>query len=358
VTVTADTAFVDADAPAGVPLAYVVAAVDVHENQGPASDVATVAGEVDGGLVAHYPFDGDAQDASGSGNHGIPGATTTLTTDRFGQPDAAYQFDGSTSRITVPGSPSLDSADTAVTMAAWIQLDGWSLVGDEFGPILMKSDESSNAFMYRLYTSPAGLGASIGDWNQTAADGTEFAFSRWYHVAAAWDGAEARLYVDGERRETVPLAVAAPPQDGRPLIIGADAPGVLEVFAGKIDDLRIYNRALSDAEVAVLAEDTAVGVEMPAPTPELAITGATPNPFNPVTTIAYALDREGPVRLRVYDPRGRLVTTLAAGPHAAGRHTAVWRGRDAQGQRVASGVYLARLEADGRAVTRKLLLAK
>jgi hypothetical protein len=116
-------------------------------------------------------------------------------------------------------------------------------------------------------------------------------------VAVSWDGAEAWLQVDGMRRETVPLAVAAPPQDGRPLIIEADTPGLLEVFTGKIDDLRIYNRALGDAEIAALADDTAVGVEVPASSAELAITVATPNPFNPVTTIDDTLDRSGRVRL-------------------------------------------------------------
>ncbi len=325
---------------------------------GPARGMATAAAQPTDGLVAHYPFDGDADDVSGFDNHGTPSSTVMLTTDRFGQPDAAYWFDGQSSRITVPGSPSLDRADTAVTMAAWIAIDGWSMVGDDFGPVLMKSDQATNAFMYRLYTSPAGLGASIGNWNQTATAPTDLAFGRWYHVAAAWDGAAARLYVDGELRDTVPLDVAAPAQDGRPLIIGADTPGLLEVFHGKIDDLRIYDRALADAEIAALAADAPVGVQAPPALAGLAITGAAPNPFNPVTTIGYALDRAQPIRLQVYDPRGRLVATLADGPHAAGRHTAVWHGRDARGRFVPSGVYLARLQSAERSVVRKLLLAR
>ncbi len=83
-----------------------------------------------------------------------------------------------------------------------------------------------------------------------------------------------------------------------------------------------------------------------------------PNPFNPSTTVPFTLARGASVRLQVFDPAGRFVRTLVDGPVAAGAHHAVWNGTDAAGRPVASGVYFARLEADGFSAVRKLVLLK
>jgi hypothetical protein len=83
-----------------------------------------------------------------------------------------------------------------------------------------------------------------------------------------------------------------------------------------------------------------------------------PNPFNPATTIEYALPTAGAVELSIYDARGGLVVTLENGAKPAGRHTAVWRGRDASGRVVRSGVYFCRLAAGGRVLTRKIVFLK
>jgi len=83
-----------------------------------------------------------------------------------------------------------------------------------------------------------------------------------------------------------------------------------------------------------------------------------PNPFNPRTTLRYELPAGGHVRLDVYDLRGRAVVTLVDGQRTAGAHTVEWTGRDADGRRLASGVYLARLATGGATTTRKLVLAQ
>ncbi len=84
----------------------------------------------------------------------------------------------------------------------------------------------------------------------------------------------------------------------------------------------------------------------------------TPNPFNPLTKIAFALDQNGPVRLAVYDLQGRLVRTLVSEPMLAGEHTLVWDGRDDANQQAASGTYVYRLTADGTTLSRKMTLVK
>jgi hypothetical protein len=85
----------------------------------------------------------------------------------------------------------------------------------------------------------------------------------------------------------------------------------------------------------------------------------TPNPFNPQTTIAFALPRPETVTLTVHDLAGRLVRTLAADePLTAGRHEREWWGRDDRGRPVASGVYLYRIEAGAFSETRRMTLVK
>ena len=83
-----------------------------------------------------------------------------------------------------------------------------------------------------------------------------------------------------------------------------------------------------------------------------------PNPFNPETSIPFSLARAGRVRLRVYEVDGRFVATLLDENRSAGEHVARWDGRDARGRASASGVYFARLEANGTHETRKIALLK
>lgn len=83
-----------------------------------------------------------------------------------------------------------------------------------------------------------------------------------------------------------------------------------------------------------------------------------PNPFNPRTTIAYTLPASSRVTLSVFDARGRLVRVLVDGERAAGRHEAVWTGRDAEGIASASGVYFYRLETELGVRTRRMVLLK
>jgi len=91
---------------------------------------------------------------------------------------------------------------------------------------------------------------------------------------------------------------------------------------------------------------------------ETALLTPAPNPFNPQTVIRFSLARDGMVDLAVYDLQGRRVRTVASGSYAAGSHEAIWLGDDGQGRRLPSGVYFARLEADGQTLTRRIALVK
>ncbi len=97
------------------------------------------------------------------------------------------------------------------------------------------------------------------------------------------------------------------------------------------------------------------GAPLPA---EVALGANVPNPFNPATRIDFALPQASEIDLAVFDVSGRRVATLASGPWAAGLHHVIWHGRDSSGRTVASGLYFYRLDADGRTLTRRMLLLK
>jgi len=94
------------------------------------------------------------------------------------------------------------------------------------------------------------------------------------------------------------------------------------------------------------------------PPAALRLLGAFPNPFNPATTVRFALPRPALTAVAVYALDGRLVRTLRSGPLPAGEHAADWDGRDEAGRPQPSGAYVVRITADGRSDARKVQLVR
>ncbi len=91
---------------------------------------------------------------------------------------------------------------------------------------------------------------------------------------------------------------------------------------------------------------------------EVELSQNSPNPFNPVTEIVFALPRDAVVNLSVYNVHGRRVNTLASGVYPAGYHAVTWRGRDTNGVEASSGIYFYRLTTDGKTLTKKMMMLK
>src|SRR6266446_2348635 len=197
------------------------------------------------GLVAYYPFNGNADDESGNGNQGtVSGAT--ISTDRFGIPNGAYYFAGDGSDISISDSPSLDITN-ALTLSAWIKIEAGGVAQPR---ILEKhvfdlglSDTSGTPQLFlNIQNYPSG-GASI----ITA----PLHSGQWIFVAGTYDRQTLRLYTNGilaaQTIATVPIDV-----NSLPIGIGQNLESGADWFKGYIDDVRIYNRALSSTEVAQL----------------------------------------------------------------------------------------------------------
>jgi hypothetical protein len=207
------------------------------------------------GLVAYFHCDGNAEDVSGNGNNGtIYGATPTA--DRFGNPSSACYFDGNDDWIDVPDSPSLQTIEQnqGLTVAAWIRIDGWYQDWNVFAIVekLDVTDDQGWEFMVGAQPSVT-LGLSFRAYVANTV-GWSVSFGEWRHVAVAYDGSAATvdLYADGQLLGHSTAAAELWSTGAGHLHIGKSFDGPDEFSRGAIDEVLIYNRALSSAEILAL----------------------------------------------------------------------------------------------------------
>lgn len=203
------------------------------------------------GAEAWYEAE-DATDSFGTNDATLQG-TATLAAGLDGQ---AFSLDGTAGYVSVPTSTDLDLSSDAFTIEGWINP---TLSGDgNLHTIIDRSDDNA-AVDYRLAIHTDGrLRVDVGDLNSTVFSSETVSTGRWTHVAATQnaDTDEIRLYIDGRVVGTgVSGASATSTQN---LLIGArndflGNPTQLEFFAGLIDDVGIYSRALDAAEILAVA---------------------------------------------------------------------------------------------------------
>ncbi|WP_372846073.1 LamG domain-containing protein [Pontiella sp.] len=203
----------------------------------------------DEGLVAYYPFDGDAADATGNGHDGtVSGAT--LTSDREGVFDSAYEFDGVDDYIEMDNS--LGTEATPFTVAAWMcsTNTGYQMVVSK-----KPSGEWNNGQWQLVASSYTGFwyADQYGNSNVTKVDAdVDLHDGKWHHLCGMIDADGARLYIDGELAAE-DTSVNLVSHDDAAIHVGDRAySSGRQYFDGKVDDVRIYNRALSTAEVGEL----------------------------------------------------------------------------------------------------------
>ncbi len=218
------------------------------------------------GLVAYYPFNGNANDESGNGNNGtVHGAT--LTTDRSGHVNSAYSFYGSYIYIGKPVPLSV-AAKNEITLAAWINPpvypssnDLGMIIGSQCDPCGTAGAAIHLDGRYMHGGIPGGICFQIGlenyGWTTTSSEGTTgvaVPLNQWSHVVATWkSGDTKKVYINGQLVTNWPTVwngnIKYTSDTG--MEIGRQ-PDAGRYFNGAIDDLRIYNRALSDSEVQQL----------------------------------------------------------------------------------------------------------
>jgi hypothetical protein len=212
------------------------------------------------GLVAHYPFDGDYKDYSGNDNDGIPKGSMAFTDAVLGK---GASFDGK-SWIEVSDSDSLDLS-TALTFSVWLYKQdagtgGWAVVFSK-GDTSARDSNSPYALLHSYDGKSPSIGLVKNNYREMIGSTAKTNFSVWYLLTVTWDGADIKYYINGELKDTKEWVGTLPNSDSK-LIIGSDPPGSTEYFRGFMDDLRIYDHALSGGEIKALY----VGKEPSAPT--------------------------------------------------------------------------------------------
>ncbi len=225
---------------------YRVIAEDAAGNLSAASSQATgVVSALPPSLVAAYSFDENAGttagDLSGNGNVGtISGATWNPT----GKNGKALTFDGANDLVNVPDSSSLDLT-SGMTLEAWVNPNS----GSGWRTVLFKEQTGNLAYGMYSNTSAARPNAQVfvGGTDRNVDGTAALALNTWSHLAATYDGANLRLYVNGTQVASIAQTGSILTSTGALRIGGNGVWG--EWFQGSIDDVRIYNRALSAAEI-------------------------------------------------------------------------------------------------------------
>jgi hypothetical protein len=226
-----------------------------------------VRGQPTEGLVAYYPFSGNAQDQGPNGLHGtVHGAT--LAPNRTGQPDLAYAFNGRGDYIDL-GNSALLRPTNEVTLSLWASADWANLTS----PGALAGNTHTGGYQLYLNTS-AGVvegRARRGGAYRTATHRLTSLAPGWHHLAVVCDSTATSLYVDGTLMAAVTQSGPIQYSYANNFLVGGEAgSGALpegDYFAGAIDEVRVYHRALSRTEIAALSE-------IPAVLPNIATEGA------------------------------------------------------------------------------------
>jgi hypothetical protein len=229
--------------------------------------VGQVNADITTGLVGDWQLDGNGTDSSGNGHDGtVVGATPTQ--DRFGNANGALQFDGVSAHVAVPNAPDLNPT-TAITFTAWFKYasynGGW--------PCIIAKDDGTNFHCsgWVLNTTgdqPLTLNASVctdgtfqQSWYQQGnlQERAPGAVNQWYFAAGVYDGSKMTLYLGSDGQTLTSVSDSGSGNilsTATDLWIGADSDpfnGQAWAFNGAIDDVRVYNRALSASDICELS---------------------------------------------------------------------------------------------------------
>ena len=248
--------------------------VDAHYNGLDAADISVVNMDNDGpggphDYVAYWKLDegdgGTAIDSSGGGNHGtlLGGADTTgwiadVAPTGFSN-RYALDFDGTNDSVGLPAGGSLEIGGNAVSISLWVKLDELpnAISGETYAGIF---DSEQDSFVIYEDDKSDELRFKVTDADGTAErpgiPASKLDTVRWHHVVGVYNGAaaEALIYLDGSLADShFNSSLTGQVKPGQIPALGRNGAGSKYFYNGQIDDVRVYDRALSQAEIFSLS---------------------------------------------------------------------------------------------------------
>lgn len=220
------------------------------------------------GLVAYYPFDDNAQDESVYANHGSLKNGVQFVSDRNNQAKSAAYFDGSEAHIVIPHAGRIDfGPNDDFTISLWVKCGEQNDKNYQDNYILSKQQQVGvYPYTVRVLNSTVMPANGIsGQWVGGRWDGTnnsgatldKIDDNEFHHLVFAKAGNQLYFYTDGQLLKSAEDKTTNETRNNASLVVGkqlADTSTTL-AFTGAVDDLRIYNRALTETEIQQLFKE-------------------------------------------------------------------------------------------------------
>ncbi|WP_207515597.1 LamG domain-containing protein [Longitalea luteola] len=217
------------------------------------------------GLLAYFPFNGNFNDESGNGNNATSKNGAYLTTDFLGRTGKAAGFDGVNDYLIVPGSNKLN-ADT-ITVSFQVMVN---TINRRHAGVSRANYETVQSHVFAIQQSQP----SDNKWNFAVVPGTDdcsklYSYDpggavyasgptqpgRWYNIVASFAGGVQKIYLDGVlQSSTTRTFTKVKSCDNGDLLIGGWWKNDILSIDGKIDEVRLYKRLLTDCEISKLSE--------------------------------------------------------------------------------------------------------
>ncbi len=346
------------------------ASLDIESDGGSNSIALVGQGFEPAGLVAYYPFNGNANDESGNGNDGLIMGGVTFEPSIHGQ---AVRFSSKDTYILLNQSGLSANNWPEITIAAWIKM----LEYTTYGTIVQRGD-AIPTYSYSLKVggkltpnanyNPGTFGVVVADtgFSVIASTFTDTQslpeLNTWYHIVGVYDGISMRYYVNGilDGEEIIPDGLQGSnllDNENFETRIGGSPtqPTWSDMHInGLIDEVRFYDRALSDQEIVDLYNNiVSIGDEISGVPSSFVLKQNYPNPFNPNTTISYDLPKHSFVTLKIYDLLGKEIKTLVNEEKSPGSYNVNF-----DASNLSSGTYFYTLRTKDFYSSKKLLLIK
>jgi len=203
-----------------------------------------------GGLLAHYSFDEAVtktiHDQSATGLNLEATGTPTSVSGKMS--NAVHTADNNSLQSSTSGATAVDAAN--ITVEAWLNYDNWSTSSSAVAVSRWDTTTANGSWrLGRTTTSQFRFSVYINGQTYSVQGSTGKSTSTWYHVVGTYNGTTLRLFVNGVQEDSSTISQGSLPSSGAPLSVGEYANQANPYWAGAVDEVKLFNRALSSAEV-------------------------------------------------------------------------------------------------------------